>query len=780
MFSFGKKWFNRHSLTFRLGVSILTSVSVGVIGLLFLSYQYFLPLLREQIDELANFKLQNEIKNISSMVEETQDTALTIKNTLKELKTTDIQLFQHLLNSALQTINYEQAYSPHAWIYVFPNGDVTKGRLYSGKMDNGNFVFEKRKVSNFYQLYPWFKEVPQREEFFWSEPYIDEELKNRPWVTTNLLPFKFSGSTNYNGLIAVSVDLQALKDEVAAQDVKGAGQSLLISRDGLYVIHPREEIELKQTIYDVAKLYGIPELNEVGLQLQNSRSGNVKISSSSVYGKPVIFFYAMIPDLNWGMCIVFLQENFFKPLKDFYMQSAQIMLLFLLILFVIISFICRRSTQPLLNLSQIALQYGNGDFSAELPERKSSDEIGIMTTAFHNMRDNLLEHIEMVKAAAADMQKNESELTIARNIQKSVLPVDFPAHPVFEVCASMESSLKVGGDFYDFFFINKDKFAVVVADVSGKGIPAALYMMTAKTLIKNTVKSGKNIADAFASVNNDLCNGNQTNMFVTAFLAVLNLKTGVLEYVNAGHNPPFYYDNNGYHLMPVTRNIVLGGMENMLYKAESLQMKAGERLFLYTDGVTEAENKNHQFYGENRLEKVLSQDLQSPHHTLVSIRNDIADFALGAKQSDDITMLELLYIGDEDYLLATKAEIASIDTVLKKVSADMKSKKIPANVQSKVMVACEEIISNIVQYAYLDGGMLRLRSSVENGSYILRFIDNGRAYNLLEHDNPEVDGSAESRNIGGLGIFLVRQMMDDVSYERTNNRNIVTVSVHIS
>ena len=780
MLSSWKKWFSKQSLTFRLSISILTSVFVCGVGLLFFTAQYYLPQVKQRLDDFANFRLQSEIKNISAVVNETQDAALTVKNTLKELNTTDVTLFRHLLQSALKTLNYDESDTAHAWIYVFPDGNVKSGTLYSARIDNSKFEFSERKVDDFYKIYPWFKKVPKEEKFFWSEPYFDEDIDSKHWVASNLLPFKFKDSDEFNGLVAISVDLEELKGEINNGTDKKYGESLLISNDGLYVSHPNPDIELKKTIYDLAKMYNLPELNVAGFKLKDGISGKIEMKESSVYGKPVIFFYAPVPDLNWGMCLVFSQEKFFLPFKEFHIKAACAMLLFLLVLFVFISWICHRSTKPLLDLSKIALQYGDGDFSAPLPESNAEDEIGVMTKAFHKMRDSLLKHIEMVKEAATDAQRNQSELEIAKSIQQSALPVNFPCHGVFEVCAYMKPARHVGGDFYDFFFIGEDKFAVLVADVSGKGIPAALYMMTAKALIKNTAKSGMGVAKVFTLVNDELCSGNPSTMFVTAFLAVLNLKTGVLEYVNAGHNPPFLFDENGYHIMDVKRNMVLGGLEGIQYVSEKIQLKKGQRIFLYTDGVSEAQNKAGEFFGEERLSRSLEQDMQSTKHTISLVQKAVYDFAGGAEQSDDITMLELLYCGLEEDLLVVKAEVSETAKVLQVVEEDMISKKVSPEGQSKIMVACEEIFSNIAQYAYKDGGMVRIRSTVAYGKYLLRFMDNGVAYNPLEKEDPDINTAAEERDIGGLGIFIVKQMMNEVNYERIAEQNILTVGVKLN
>ena len=444
-----------------------------------------------------------------------------------------------------------------------------------------------------------------------------------------------------------------------------------------------------------------------------------------------------------------------------------------------INFVCRRSTKPLLDLSKVALQYGEGDFSAVLPENISNDEIGVMNIAFHNMKTSLLKHIELVQEAATERQKGESELEIAQKIQQGALPVNFPNHQAFEICATMTAAKKVGGDFYDFFFIDSEHFAVVIADVSGKGIPAALTMMNTKALIRSIAKTENSISKVFYNVNNELCRSG-ADMFVTAFMAVLNLKNGELRYVNAGHNAPYVRTVSGYNVLKINRNIVLGGLPNMKFKAETLQLKEGDRLFLYTDGVNEAQNRAGEFYGDDRLTAVLNRELQSPSDALNQVKTDVAEFTQGAEQSDDMTMLELLYCGPSQDTFVTEANVKNIDKILNYVEQDMKAKNIGIKVQNKIMVATEEIVSNIAQYAYRQVGMLRLRTEVVDGMYLMHFLDNGMSYNPHDRSMPELDVTAEDREIGGLGIYLVRKMTDFMDYKRENGRNILDIGIKIS
>lgn len=240
--------------------------------------------------------------------------------------------------------------------------------------------------------------------------------------------------------------------------------------------------------------------------------------------------------------------------------------------------------------------------------------------------------------------KTAAELNVATNIQKSMLPCIFPAFPEreeFDVYATMNPAKEVGGDFYDYFMVDDRHFAIVMADVSGKGVPAALFMVIGKTLIKDHTQPDKDLGEVFSEVNKLLCESNSEGMFITAFEGVLDLVTGEFRYVNAGHEIPFIC-KKGETFQPykIRAGFVLAGMEGMRYKCGSMQLEPGDKVFQYTDGVTEATNKDNELYGMQRLEKILCENKdQSPSELLPRIKEDIDDFVGGALQFDDITML---------------------------------------------------------------------------------------------------------------------------------------------
>ena len=272
-----------------------------------------------------------------------------------------------------------------------------------------------------------------------------------------------------------------------------------------------------------------------------------------------------------------------------------------------------------------------------------------LSTICTTLSDRTRRLLERQIKDSAEKQQIASELSVATHIQTSMLPCIFPAFPErteFDIYATMNPAKEVGGDFYDFFLVDNDHLAVVIADVSGKGVPAALFMVIAKTLIKDHAQQGTQPEEVFTEVNRLLCEANDEGMFVTAWMGVLELSTGHLAYVNAGHNPPLLRHGGKYEFLRTRSGFILAGMEGMRYRPASLELAPGDALYLYTDGVTEAANKNKQLYGDQRLCEVLNAHADSDPETLLKIVKDDVDAFVGtAPQFDDITMLGLRYLG---------------------------------------------------------------------------------------------------------------------------------------
>ncbi len=279
---------------------------------------------------------------------------------------------------------------------------------------------------------------------------------------------------------------------------------------------------------------------------------------------------------------------------------------------------------------------------------RTGDEIQALSEAIKTMELEINEYIQDLTAVTAEKERIGAELNVATQIQADMLPRIFPAFPEreeFDVYATMNPAKEVGGDFYDFFLVDDDHLAVVIADVSGKGVPAALFMVIAKTLIKNHAQNQEAPGTVFTQTNEQLCEGNDAGLFVTGWMGVLEISTGKFVYVNAGHNPPLLKRAGGtFEWLKSRPGFVLAGMEGVRYRENTLQLEPGDRLYLYTDGVTEATNSREELFGDERLQNALNEYMDLPvEQFLPKIKECIDAFVGGADQFDDITMLALDY-----------------------------------------------------------------------------------------------------------------------------------------
>lgn len=337
--------------------------------------------------------------------------------------------------------------------------------------------------------------------------------------------------------------------------------------------------------------------------------------------------------------------------RNTYVKDTLLGVLAAVLLFLIVysAFLYREILLPILAVTDEAKRFADTSApSDKLSAIKKNDEIGVLAKAVQKMETDIVEYVENLTAVTADKERIGAELSIATQIQADMLPGIFPAFPdraEFDIYATMNPAKEVGGDFYDFFMVDERHLAVVMADVSGKGVPAALFMVIGKTLIKDHTQPGRDLGEVFTTVNDLLCESNSEGLFITAFEGVLDLVSGEFTFVNAGHEIPFICKKDEC-FMPykIRAGFVLAGMEGMRYKCGTMQLSPGDRLFQYTDGVTEATDADGRLYGMSRLEEVLKKNTAlSPRELLVKIKEDIDGFVGKAPQFDDITMLCLEY-----------------------------------------------------------------------------------------------------------------------------------------
>jgi len=409
------------------------------------------------------------------------------------------------------------------------------------------------------------------------------------------------------------------------------------------------------------------------------------------------------------------------------------------------------------------------------------------TAEFNSLSDDINKTVNTLKGFIdREARKNEQELNLAKNIQHSALPQTFPPFPTyteFDIYATMDTAKEVGGDFYDFFLLSDRKLAILVADVSGKGIPAAMFMMQSKTIIKGLSETGLSVDKVFTETNKRLCQGNDAQMFVTAWLGFIDLDTGEVNYVNAGHNPPLVMHDGKFEYLKSRPGFVLAGFDGFNYREQSFTLSPKDQIFLYTDGVTEATSRDVKLYGEERLLQLVNKNNNIGAKDLCeTILKDIDVFTEGAEQSDDITMLSFQFYGKRNIKdITLKATVENVSVVSEFVESFLEANDCSMKLINQINIIIDEIFSNIAFYSYPKDQIGDAKVTIEkrDDAIYLAFEDYGITYNPLEKEDPNIKLSAEERQIGGLGIFMVKNLVDDISYNNINGRNVLKVKKNI-
>ncbi|KIH76878.1 serine phosphatase [Geoalkalibacter ferrihydriticus] len=513
--------------------------------------------------------------------------------------------------------------------------------------EDGELLFAPEEDFRFLPL-DWYqipKELGNKE---WSEPYYDGG-GGTVLMTSCSLPFYEEGGDqrHFRGIVVADVSLSWLTEIVASIRVLETGYSVLISRNGAILTHPDKEMIMNETIFTVAEAQNNPSLRDIGRKMVRGESGFTPHIGTN--GVKSWMYYAPVASTNWTLAVVFPEAELFAEVRSLTIKIALMGVAGILLLAMAVAFIARSITAPLHALASATQAVAAGDFDAPLPPVRSQDEVGKLTQAFSAMNSALKEYIRNLTETTAAKERIQSELKVATDIQASLLPQIFPAfpdRPEFDIFASMDPAKEVGGDFFDFFFIDEDNLCFLIADVSDKGVPAALYMMVAKTLLKSEGQRLGEPDQILANVNNILAENNDSCMFATVFCAILNIKTGEVRYANAGHNPPLVLDAAGIRYLTLQPGFVLGPMEDIVYTTERLTLQSGDVLFLFTDGVTEATNSANDLYGEPQLLAALQSGPQEDLVEMIhNIRAEVTRHANGAPQSDDVTMVALKYRG---------------------------------------------------------------------------------------------------------------------------------------
>jgi len=617
-------------------------------------------------------------------------------------------------------------------IAMVPNYYSEKGRLFEPYTLRRGEVIETCQLASEehdYSINKNFILAAENDSSFWSEPYHDED---DPKVTLITYTFPiYDASGDMAAIVGIDLSTEWIGKLLNSRHMFPSSYNLLLSGEGRLIYRPDGEIKHK----DVDQIMGL--VNDSTAKHTVSASGLVTIFSFvdwEDHTKGSVFYYTPKSLSPWRIAVINYNDEVFGPL----IKMGWINLLLTLAGLLILAFIIQHSAKNLSELQQANLER---------------------------------EHIE-------------SELNIARNIQMSMVPKS-DTSALREDCnivGLLEPARMVGGDLYS-YFIRDEKLFFCIGDVSGKGVPAALVMAVANALFRSVSAHEANPARIMHALNEIGCQRNEQNMFATFFIGVLDLPTGKLRYCNAGHEKPFAIGKE-IKLLPAKPHLPLGVMDDMIYTAQETVLQPSESLFLYTDGLTEAKNESHELFGLKRIEKGLQDCIENesitPEKLIQTMTHRVNGFVDGAEQSDDLTLLAIQYTPQEKPLILYEnltlnnkvSEISKLNAFVQSATAALNMEKGLAN---QLKLAVEEAVTNVIDYAYPNGTEGYIDITIEADESRIRFIlrDSGAEFDPTAVSKADTTLSIDERPIGGLGVLLVRNLMDSINYERTEGKNIL-------
>ncbi len=634
-------------IALKLVLLILTSITI-IFSVVF-TYNYFFSrrIISENVEKNARNLAQSTVNKIDTVLMSVEKVPRSLAYFYEDVPRAGeelIELLRSVVTNNSEIYGTTIAFEPYAY-----SPDVSRFAPYVCR--NGEDIITT-SISYDYIYHDWYQIPKELDRSAWTEPYFDEGAGNILMVTYSMPFYKnVGGKRVFMGVVTADISLAWLQEIISSIRIGKTGYGFLLSKNGTFVTHPDEKLIMNETIFSVAESMGDESVRELGRKMVSGNTGFTPFTSI-VTNKKCWMVYTPLSSNGWSLAVLFPQNELMADISRLSHTVLFISICGFLIIFIVTVWIAKSITGPLRMLSMASEEIATGGLDVEIPRIKSRDEVGRLAESFEYMKTSLKKYIVDLTEATAERERIESDLKVAHNIQMGILPKKFPPFPdriEFDIYATLVPAKEVGGDLYDFFLMDEDHLCFTVGDVSGKGVPAAIFMAITKTLIKSKGTQGLSADRIVKGVNEDLSIDNPSLMFVTLFLGILDLKTGELEYCNGGHNPPYLIKADGkIEALPTTKGMALGVMGEFVYKSNRIQMTPGDRLFLYTDGVTEATDKHDELYSDARLEEDLKGLRESTMPEILScVINNVSAFSHGLPQTDDITMMVLSYFGSK-------------------------------------------------------------------------------------------------------------------------------------
>lgn len=498
-----------------------------------------------------------------------------------------------------------------------------------------------------YTAQAWFKEARDLGRGVWSEPYFDKGGGDALMATYAVPFYRTShGDKIFSGVVTADLSLKGLQDLINSVRFFDSGRGFMITSAGNIVTWPEINYLDDKIVYNIFDEVKSPGTINLLNRMTRGESGIAPMDIADPKNGKQWISYASVPSNGWSLGIIFKENELYQNIHITSMKLIAIGISGFIILGFLILVISKRFVRPIEKLASATRKIGEGQFDVSIPSFRSNDEVSELGQAFRKMQTQLREYIRNLKETTAQKERIESELEIASEIQQQMLPeaallVDSDKVSYHGI---LKPARRIGGDLYD-MDIQGDQLYFTIGDVSGKGIPAALFMAKTLTLFRAKVTKRLTPEQIAYEINRDLALHNMQSMFVTCFIGQLNIDTGELNYCNAGHNRPYILpEENVPQKLSGSHGIPLGSLAEAEYGFGKVTLKPGDKIFMYTDGITEAENMNRELYGEERMAKLLTaHSKESPRNISLAVLDDIQSFCSGAEQADDITMMVLKF-----------------------------------------------------------------------------------------------------------------------------------------
>jgi sigma-B regulation protein RsbU (phosphoserine phosphatase) len=694
-------------------------------------YYYTKQLLEYELEKKASIEMTMKAILVKSMLNTTEQV---LNSHVTEI--TKLTKDPDDIDDALRTIVEANDYFTGVGLAFVPGYYEENDELYEPwafNTKNGVMVRDNiaMRGGHDYTKFKFYSEPMSTGKPYWSNPYIDS-VETHSFITTYSVPI-IDKNGQKAGVAGIDLSLEWLSDSLNNRHMYPSSYCLLLTNDAKLISQPAKSHARYKDFDDAIKL-----INDSTRRARVVAKSKIKvIEFDTEDGKEArVFFHHMKGNPHWMIAVVCYDDEVYAGLNAIRLRTGLLMLLgFLLLGYIIYRFLRNNKI----------------------------------------MAQNELEH-----------ERLNTELQVAKRIQSEMLPHDDISHDNFDIAASLLSAREVGGDIYD-YFLRDDKLFFCIGDASGKGVASALIMSVTHSMFRSFGSRESHPARIMQKINQAVCHGNDSSMFVTFFIGVLDLPTGRLHYCNAGHDTPQFIDNKANNL-DVKSNIPLGIDEDWFYEGQHAVLKPGNTLLLYTDGLTEAMDTKHNQFGLQRVKDTIEQHLSdAPQQLLDALHAACNEFVGGAEQSDDLTMLAVKFTPKEEKTIMHREltidnslnHVPRVNDFVKSIGDEL---NLPKKDTQNLKLAIEEAVVNVINYAYPTGetGDINIEATATATSLKFKIIDNGVAF--APTDAPDVDTSltAEERQIGGLGIFLVRQLMDTINYERIEGKNVLTLTKKLS